>query len=430
MMSLTVKVLKEMAKELGIKGYSKMDKETLAIEVEAAKLDKEINELEKDLGIDDETLKAEKEEVEMNKEVVKENVTLIDDGELGGSVKTMVDNIPTPINSGKPMTVANALMEALKHPAGTVIEVGTEEEIKAIEDSKEEVIVEDKKEELVKEEEKEVANVIVKAENIGAKDDKGYAPINDVYVQAVNTGACFGVIGIEPNGLFKLLNARGTNLWLREDILNREDKYRAVTKAVADKVMKESGAQSPAPNKENKVTYNNKDKVAETILAKAKAAGEHAKSKFEFRVEQLNSFRQMVLINNKTGEQIQVGVGATVAGRILELEYEASNGVKVNRENKVAENKQSYNPKVKYSKCHCVECINAGVEKDKARITEAEKKYLLDNQKYLPEELKNKPLCYKHQATTGARRAIIQGRHGDSSNAHTTLDSNTKSLLR
>lgn len=343
-----------------------------------------------------------KEELEMNKEI-----KVIDDGELGTSGKIVIDEIPEPINKKKEEVVVenNTVVEEKK-------EVGT------VEDNKETV---------------KLTAVVIDKANVGEPNEKGFRSIKDVFCMSVSSGAYFGVVGIEPSGLYKLINYRGTNSWMRDDVLHNINFYASATKEVATKVMNELAvAQSPATKTvktEDKKIETPKESAHDIVLKKAKEAGEYAKTKFEFRIEQVNNFRQVILINNKTGEQTQVGVGATIAGRVLDYEAEITDlkkqiGTK-KYDYKVAEDKAKYNPSVKRTKILCVECQKEG---KKHYISEAELSYLKDNMKYVPEEFKNKGLCYKHQATTGVRRAIIAGRRNDVQAGNTSIE-NTTTLL-
>lgn len=338
------------------------------------------------------------EEVEMNK-----NVTMVEDN-IGANAKVVLDDIPTPINAdkaineGNPLTFTDAIREALKHPAGTIIEVGTEEEIKAVADAKKD---------------EPVAEVVepVKTD----VDMSRFIP--GIYVLNLKTVVPYVLAKIEDNGLYKLLNSNNRPTWLRPSYIVREDLYKIISQEEARKMINNKGAVQSSAAKT--VKTNNTTLSKEQIIAKAKVAGEYAKTNFKYRVEQANNFRQMFLIDNETGKKLQVGVGATIAGRVMEYEYEGTK-ITIDRtgaNNKVAEDKSKY-INTKRTKTLCVECQKAG---KKHFITESEAKYLMDNQKFIADEYKGKGLCYKHQATTGVKRAIIAGRRNDVTVGNTSL---------
>lgn len=255
--------------------------------------------------------------------------------------------------------------------------------------------------------------------------DKITEYIPGMFVKELLNGHYYELLQIEANGMFRLRRSTNGICWVVPSNMI-PDRYLIVSKEEAAAGMVKELDKSKAEKKETyKPVYNKsivtkegkeiilntrKPRTKEELIAKAKAAGEYAKTHFDYRIEQRNNFRQVVLVNNKTGEIQQVGAGATVAGKIMEYEFISSHGVKVTTQH-IAENKQKYNANVKRTTFQCVECAKQGKEH---YISVAEYKYLVDNQKYLPDNLKNVALCFNHQMSTGLKRIVIAGLRNES----------------
>lgn len=341
MSNVTVKELRVLAKEVTIKGYSRMKKADLESVIREPLVSRLLN-------------------VVTNLNKGEDNMKTVNDDVIDNNVTTVGCDIPTPINA------INVIIEE----SDDVIAAGA---IAAAIEAK-----------AVKTEE---AKVTLKYK------------VGD-YVLQLSNKVCFVVSKIEDNGLYKLLNCKNRPIRVTQDILFSDSRFVSISKEEAYKMVKEMNTVHPSAV--NKI---------EEIEEKVNKAGQYAKSNFKYRVEQTNNFRKAYIIDNKTNKNLgQIGVGKTIVREVLN--YEMSNGNKVTV-TRTKNNSKKYNPNVKHTNILCTECLKQGKQH---YISEAELRYLKDSQQYLPNEYKRKGICYKHQATTGVRKAIILGRRNSNTN--------------